>query len=366
MKLKYPVYQPQLSGNEKKYVLDCLETNWISSRGKYIGEFEQTFAERVEAGFATTTSNGTTALLLSLLALGIKPGDEVIVPTLVYVAVPNMVCVTGAKPVFVDSLYGTWQMDPADIRNKISSRTRAVIAVHNYGHPCDMDPIRDLCREHGLFLVEDCAEALGSTYKGKPVGSWGDISTYSFFGNKTLTTGEGGMITSSNEELIKKAFHLKNQGVTEKVYWHDTLAFNFRMTNITAAIGLAQLEQLNPVLKRKREIALLYNQLFEGSLFETHQEGPDVHHSYWMCSILTPEQTMRDPLRDFLLSEGIETRPFFYPAHTMPVYSAQNGNSFPVAENIAGRGINLPSYPALEDEDVRQIAAKVLTFAPSS
>lgn len=363
MELKYPVYQPFLSGNEKTYVIDCLDTNWISSRGKYIGAFEKQFAGKVEAKHATTSSNGTTALLLALLALGIQPGDEVIVPTLVYIAVPNMVRVAGGIPVFVDSLPGTWQMDPDDIRRKIRLQTKAVIAVHNYGYPCDMDSIQEICREHGLFLLEDCAEALGSTYKGQPVGSWGDISIYSFFGNKTLTTGEGGMITSNNEELIRKAFHLKNQGVTEKVYWHDTLAYNFRMTNITAAIGLAQLEQLDKVLKRKREIAFLYNQLFDGTAYEVHKEGADIHHSYWMCSILAPEYKIRDPLRNYLFSEGIETRPFFYPAHTMPVYQKQNRERHPVAEDLAGRGINLPSYPALLDEDVKEIVSKVLTFA---
>jgi perosamine synthetase len=363
MEIKYPVYQPLLNGNEKKYVNDCLDTNWISSRGSYIKQFEEKFAEFVEIEHATTVCNGTAAVELALLTLGIGKGDEVIVPTLVYVAVPNMVMFTGATPVFVDSLHGTLQMDPEDIRRKITPRTRAVIAVHNYGHSCEMDSIKSICESHKLFLVEDCAEALGGKYKGRHVGHWGDFSTYSFFGNKTITTGEGGMLTSHSGDLIQKAFHIKNQGVTTRVYWHDMLANNYRMTNITAAIGLAQLERSEVILKRKRYIAELYMHYFRGTEFEFHQGNDDIVHSYWMCSILTKLPSQRDPLREFLLSEGIETRPFFYPAHTMPMYANSSPGNFPIAEDISSRGINLPSFPALKDEDIRFIASKVLTFA---
>jgi len=362
MEIKYPVYQPLLRGNEKKYVTDCLDSNWISSKGNYIQKFEREFARYTESGHATTVCNGTAALSLALLALGIGPGDEVIVPTLVYVAVPNMVLFSGATPVFVDSLSGTLQMDPEDIRRKITSHTRAVIAVHNYGHICRMDEIRDICTEHGLYLVEDCAEALGGKFMGRPAGSWGSISTYSFFGNKTLTTGEGGMVTSDSEELIRKVFHLKNQGVTEKVYWHDVPAFNYRMTNLTAAIGLAQLERVDEILERKRKIAEIYEEMFRGSGVEFHQPGPDVLHSYWMCSILVQEPAGRDPLREKLAAEGIETLPFFYPAHTMPMYRQNGQSGFPVATDLSARGMNLPSYPALNDDDVRFIASRVLAL----
>lgn len=362
MEIKYPVYQPLLQGNEKKYVTDCLDSNWISSKGNYIQKFEKEFARYTESGHATTVCNGTAALSLALLALGIGPGDEVIVPTLVYVAVPNMVLFCGATPVFVDSLYRTLQMDPEDIRRKITSQTRAVIAVHNYGHICRMDEIWEICTEHRLHLVEDCAEALGGKFMGRPAGSWGSISTYSFFGNKTLTTGEGGMVTSDSEELIRKVFHLKNQGVTEKVYWHDVPAFNFRMTNLTAAIGLAQLERVDDILERKREIAGIYEEMFRESEVEFHVPGPDVIHSYWMCSILIKKQADRDPLREKLAAEGIETRPFFYPAHTMPMYLQDGHSLFPVATNLSARGMNLPSYPALTDDDVRFIASRVLAL----
>ena len=362
MEIRFPVYQPQLSGNEKKYVNDCLDTNWISSRGKYISLFETKFAEYVEIEHATSVCNGTAALLLALQTLEITAGDEVIVPTLVYVAVPNMVLYSGATPVFVDSLPGTWQMDPEDIRKKITSRTKAVIAVHNYGHPCEIDTIKEICDSHGLFLVEDCAEALGSKFKDSHVGLWGDISTYSFFGNKTITTGEGGMIISHSKELIEKAFHLKNQGVTSLTYWHDILATNYRMTNIAAAIGLAQLERIGGILERKSEIAGIYRDAFRNSLYEFHSETENVTHSFWMNSILTGKQQDRDSLRTYLAEHGIETRPLFYPAHSLPFYEPYRNGDFRIAEDLSARGLNLPSYPALTDEDVKWIARKVLDF----
>ncbi len=363
MEIKYPVYQPQLTGNEKKYVNDCLDSNWISSRGKYINLFEKKFAEYVEIEHATSVCNGTAAVLLALLTLDIKADDEVIVPTLVYVAVPNMVLFAGATPVFVDSLPNTWQMDPEDIKRKISPKTKAVIAVHNYGHPCDMDAIKEICDQNKLFLIEDCAEALGGKIRNKHVGYWGDISTYSFFANKTITTGEGGMLITHSKELIERAYHLKNQGVTSRVYWHDVLANNYRMTNIAAAIGLAQLEQIDEVLKRKAEIAAIYWESFEGTGFEFHQPAENIIHSFWMCSILTEKSGQREPLRDYLAGNGIETRPLFYPAHTMPVYANLPSEGLEIATDLSARGLNLPSFPALSDEDVRFIASKVLSFA---
>jgi perosamine synthetase len=362
MEIKYPVYRPSLKGNERKYVLDCLDTNWISSRGNYIQLFEQKFAEYTHIEHSTSVCNGTAAVLLALMTLDIQPGDEVIVPSLVYVAVPNMVLFLGATPVFVDSMYTSWQMDPAEIRRKITSKTKAIIVVHTYGHPCDMDAISKISHEYGLYLVEDCAEALGSTYKNHHVGHWGHISTYSFFGNKTITTGEGGMVVSRSEELIKKAFHFKNQGVTSKVYWHDVLANNFRMTNITAAIGLAQIERIEEILENKARIAKHYQTCFEGSGYEFHQQLEDVHHSYWMCSILARNASEREPLREQLLAKGIETRPFFYPAQTMPIYNSQPADNTPVTADLSARGLNLPSYPELTNQDVEFISSAVLAF----
>lgn len=208
--IKIPVYQPSLTGNEKKYVNECIDSTWISSKGRFVVEFEEKFAAYTGVRHAASVSNGTVALHLALIALGVGPGDEVIVPTLTYISSVNAIVYTGATPVFVDSLENTWQMDPEDVKRKITPQTRAIMAVHLYGHPCDMDPLMEIVKGHGLFLVEDCAEAFGSLYKGKHVGSFGDIATYSFFGNKTITTGEGGWLLpmmkhSMTERFISKA-----------------------------------------------------------------------------------------------------------------------------------------------------------------
>ncbi|MGZ8094795.1 MAG: DegT/DnrJ/EryC1/StrS family aminotransferase, partial [Methylosarcina sp.] len=232
MSFTIPIYQPSLSGNEKKYVNECLDSTWISSKGRFIPEFESKFAAYTDVRYATSVSNGTVALHLALVVLGIGPGDEVIVPTLTYISSVNAIAITGAIPVFVDSVADTWQMDPDDVRRKITSRTRAIMAVHLYGHPCDMDALVAIAKEHGLFLIEDCAEAFGSLYKGRHVGSFGDIATYSFFGNKTITTGEGGMVATNDETLYDRAVHFKGQGLAKhRQYWHDVIGYNYRMSN---------------------------------------------------------------------------------------------------------------------------------------
>ena len=236
-----PIYQPSLSGNERRYILECLDSTWISSKGKFIGEFERGFAGFVGVRHSATVSNGTVALHLALVALGIGPGDEVIVPTLTYIASVNAITYTGATPVFVDSLEDTWQMDPDDVRRKISPKTRAIMAVHLYGHPCDMDALQSIAREHSVYLVEDCAEAIGTLYRGKHVGTFGDVGTFSFFGNKTITTGEGGMVVTNDETLHERAVHFRGQGLAaHRQYWHDVIGYNYRMTNICAALGVAR------------------------------------------------------------------------------------------------------------------------------
>jgi perosamine synthetase len=251
---KIPVYQPSLKGNEKKYVNECLDSTWISSKGKFVNQFENAFAEYVGVKHAATVSNGTVAIHLALLALGIGEGDDVIVPTLTYIASVNSIAYTGANPVFVDSLQDSWQIDPADVVKKITPRTKAIMAVHLYGHPCDMDALMEICKKHDLFLIEDCAEAIGTLYKGKHVGTFGDISTFSFFGNKTITTGEGGMVVTNDETLHDRSLHFKGQGLAKhRQYWHDVIGYNYRMTNICAAIGLAQLEQIEQVLIEKKK-----------------------------------------------------------------------------------------------------------------
>ena len=357
-----PVYQPSLIGNEKKYVMDCLDSSWISSRGKYLELFEQGITTYLEAKHATAVSNGTVALHLALLALGIGEGDEVIVPTLTYIASVNAIAYTGATPVFIDSLPDSWQMDPADFRRKITEKTKAVLCVHLYGHPCDMDNIVPIAREHDLFIVEDCAESLGSLYKGKHTGTFGDIATFSFYGNKTITTGEGGMVVTNDETLYDRCVHFKGQGLAKhRQYWHDVVGYNYRMTNICAAIGLAQLEQIDQFLLQKQQIATWYREGFAGTDLVFHDPIGDVYHSYWMCSILVSTARDRDSLRQHLTTHGIDTRPLFYPVHTMPMYS-QKFARFKTAENLGWRGINLPSYPALTQGDVKMVTDSIHAY----
>ncbi|MDE2565597.1 MAG: DegT/DnrJ/EryC1/StrS aminotransferase family protein [Burkholderiales bacterium] len=354
-----PVYRPDLGGNEKAYVMECLESTWISSKGRFIAEFEQGFARRVGAAHAASVCNGTVALHLALVALGIGPGDEVIVPTLTYIASANAVAYTGATPVFADSLAATWQIDPEDVARKITPRTKAIMAVHLYGHPCDMDALAALCRSHRLFLVEDCAEAIGTAYKGRNAGTFGDVATFSFFGNKTLTTGEGGMVLSSDRTIIERARHFRGQGLAaHREYWHDVVGFNYRMTNICAALGLAQLERLDGFVERKRQIAALYRAGLRGAPVTVHAEAAEATHGYWMVTVLVDDPAERDALRRHLSEHGIETRPAFNPVHTMPMYSHRFQRN-PVAEGIAWRGINLPSFPGLSDAEVGLVCAAV-------
>lgn len=360
--IKIPVYRPSLRGNEKKYVNECLDSTWISSRGRFVGEFETAFAQKVGVEHAASVCNGTVALHLALLALGIEAGDEVIVPTLTYIASVNAIAYTGATPVFVDSHPDTWQMDPEDVRRHITPRTRAIMPVHLYGQACDMDALMAIAREHRLFVVEDCAEAFGTLYKGQHVGTFGDISTFSFFGNKTVTTGEGGMVITNDKTLATRARHYKGQGLAEhREYWHDVVGYNYRMTNIAAAIGLAQLETADGVVARKRQLAQRYTEALAGLPIEVHAEQPGTVHTYWMVSILVATPEHRDPLRAQLAGDGIETRPVFFPVHTMPMY-AKTYRRHPVAEDIAWRGINLPSWPDMSDEDVQTVAASIRRY----
>jgi perosamine synthetase len=362
MPFRIPVYKPDLSGNERAYVNECLESGWISSKGKFVSVFEQAFAGYIGVDFATAVCNGTTALHLALLALGLGPGDEVIVPTLTYIAAANAVTYTGALPVFVDSLRDDWQMDPADVIKKVTSRTRAIMVVHLYGHPCNMDEILGIAKKYGLFVIEDAAEAFGSRYNGQLAGGFGDIAVFSFYGNKTITTGEGGMVVTRDPTLFDRAKHLKGQGLAEhRQYWHDVVGYNYRMTNICAAIGLAQLERCDETLQRKRRLAQLYAKKLAGVPLEIHRESPRVVHNYWMISILVPSLQDRDPLREALAKAGIETRPVFFPVHTMPMYS-NRFQRHPVAEDIGWRGINLPSWPGLPEQDVDEICAVISQY----
>jgi perosamine synthetase len=354
-----PVAAPDLNGNEKAYVLDCLDSTWISSSGKYLDRFEAAFAEFCGVQHAIACSNGTTALHLALVALGVGPGDEVIVPTLTFVATANAVTYCGATPVFVDAVPETWTIDPAAIEAKITPRTKGIIVVHLFGHPADMEPISVIARRHGLFVMEDAAQAHGAEYRGRRAGSLGDIATFSFFGNKIVTTGEGGMVVTSDDALASRMRLLRTHGMDPtRRYWHPVIGYNYRMTNIAAAIGLAQLERVNWQLERRWELATWYREELAGvDVLSCQVEKAWARHVWWMFSVLLTEgQADRDSVIDALRRRGIETRPFVHPIHTLPPYrDVTQGQHFPVAEAIARSGINLPTWAGLSRGQVQAV-----------
>jgi perosamine synthetase len=352
-----PIYRPDLSGNERRYVLECLDTGWISSVGGFVGRFEQALAQATMAAHAVTVCNGTVALHLALHCLDIGPGDEVIVPTFTYIAPVNTIAQTGATPVFADCRREDWLLDPADVARRITTRTKALLPVHLYGMVCDMPEMRRLADRHSLRIVEDTAEALGSTLEGQHAGTFGDIGTFSFFGNKTVTTGEGGAVITNDDALARRLRIVKGQGMSpERRYWHIEIGFNYRMTNVAAAIGLAQLERLDAILARKQEIAAIYRTLLVPMGLEFQRPSAGVRGSNWLVSVLLPAGIERDRVMVDMAAEGVETRPIFYCAHKMPMYSSGAG-VFPVAEEIAARGISLPSYPALIDRDLEHVVS---------
>ncbi len=357
------VAHPVLSGNEKKYVLDCIDTGWISSVGKYIPLFEEAFAKFCTTQYAVACSNGTTALHLALLALGVEAGDEVLVPTLTFISSANAVRYCGGTPVFVDSEARTMNIDPERIERHITPRTKGIIVVHLYGHAADMDPILAMAKKHNLFVVEDAAEAHGALYKGRMAGSLGDCATFSFYGNKIITTGEGGMITTNDATMRDTMVTLRGQGVDkQRRYWFPVVGYNYRLTNIQAAIGLAQLEQIERHQQHRMKIVELYRAALAplaGVMTIPLQEAW-AHHAFWGYSIvLKPESRMNaDELMRALNDDNIETRPVFIPVHTMPPYFKE-GESHPVAEHLGRNGVTIPMHGMLTEDDVQYIAGRL-------
>ncbi len=347
-----PVAEPLLGEKELEYVTDCIRSGWISSIGKYVTKFEEEFSKYCNTKFSVAVANGTVALHLALAALGVGKGDEVIVPDLTFVATGNVVPYTGAKPVFVDIDRETWCIDPNKIQEKITKKTKAIIPVHLYGHPCDMDPIMEIAEENSLKVIEDVAESQGAEYRGKKAGSIGNIGCFSFYGNKMMTTGEGGMCVTNDEKIAERMRFLENHAMSEeKRYWHTELGFNYRLTNLQAAVGLAQLEKINKFIEIKRKNAFLYNGLLKDvSGIVLPVEKPWAKNVYWMYSILVDE---RDELMKRLKDKGIETRPFFYPLHQLPHFKLDE--SFPVSDEISRKGINLPSSVNLKEEEIKEI-----------
>jgi perosamine synthetase len=349
-----PVYRPDLSGNERAYVLNCLDSSWISSIGAYIGKFEAAIAGITGAKHAAAVTNGTIALHLPLHCMGLGPGDEVIVPAFTYIASVNTIAQTGAKPVFVESRASDWLLDPEDVERRITPRTRAIMPVHLYGAACDMPAIMEIARRRGLRVLEDAAEALGTTLHGKHVGTFGDAGSFSFFGNKTVTTGEGGMVVTDDDDFAAQLRQVKGQGQSlTRRYWHEVLGFNYRMTNICAAIGLAQTERLPQILTAKRRVARLYKDILASVPVTFQKPIEGVESADWLVSLLLPPGTDRDRVMAEMQAAGIETRPVFYPAHHMPMY--RQDLHVPIAEDIAARGVSLPSFPALTEDEIGRV-----------
>jgi perosamine synthetase len=352
-----PVCEPTLGGNEAEYVLDCIESNWISSAGKYIPRFEEAFAGLCDTQYGVACANGTVALHLALATLGIGPGDEVIVPTFTMIATINAVTYTGATPVLVDSEPATWNMDLNQVADKITSRTRAVMPVHTYGHPVDMDPLMEMAEQHGFYVVEDAAEAHGAEYKGRKAGSLGQAGCFSFYANKIITTGEGGMITTNDPDIASLARNLRDHAFSEeRHFWHKYLGYNYRMTNMQAAVGLAQTEQMESFVEARRANAAQYTAaLSQIPGIVTPPEAGWARSVFWMYSILVEDDfgTDRDGLRAFLAGHGIETRTFFIPMHLQPIYyRAFQGQRYPVAEMLCQRGFYLPSASSLTTREI--------------
>ena len=355
-----------LIGNEKAYVLDCLDSTWISSSGKYLERFESTFADFCEARHAISCCNGTVALHLALLAVGLGAGDEVIVPTLTFVATANAVRYCGATPVFVDVDPESWTIDPSLIEQKITNRTRGIIVVHLYGQPSNLDPILDIANQHSLFVIEDAAEAHGAEYKGHKVGALSTVGMFSFYGNKAITTGEGGMITTNDDGLAAKLRLLRGQGMDpRRRYWHPVIGYNYRMTNVAAALGLAQVEKVDWHLERRAAVTNWYKKALSDLGGISWQSEPDwSKRIYWMFSIvLDGEKYDRDEAMAYLADAGIETRPLFHPIHLLPPYRNERDTaSFPVAEQISRRGLSLPTWAGLTRDDVNYVVESLVQY----
>jgi perosamine synthetase len=359
-----PIMEPWIDHQEIDLVMDCLKSGWISSQGEYIGEFEKAFSEFCDTRFGVATSNGTTALHLALLTLGVGPGDEVIVPSLSFIATANVVVYTGARPVFADVNEKTWTLDPPQLRSKITDKTKAIIPVHLYGHPADMGPIIELAEEFNLWVIEDAAEAHGAEYKGKKVGSLGHMGCFSFYGNKIISTGEGGMIVTNNPEWVVKAQILRDHGMSKEIkYWHPILGYNFRMTNIQAALGLGQMNKIEKIIDQKRRIAQMYSRGLEGVKgIELPPEETWGKNVFWLYSILIRPETgkKRDELIEYLHQFQVASRPVFFPMPDMPFYA--RGDHFPIAQKISKQGISLPSGSSLTPENIHYIIDLIKQF----
>ncbi len=374
MEKRIPVAAADLSGNEEKYVVDAIRSSWISSTGGYIRRFEEEFAGMCRTRTAIGVCNGTVALHLALLALDVRPGDEVLVPSLTYIATANAVRYVGAEPVFVDVDPKTWCIDPGKLEDAITRRTRGIIPVHLYGHPADMDAINHIAAVHGLWVVEDAAEAHMAKYKGRTAGSLAAMATFSFYGNKILTCGEGGAITLSDPHLELRTRTLRGQGVDpERRYFFPVTGYNFRLTNVACAILCAQMERAERILVRRREIFSKYRRLLDGIPGIGFQPvAAWAEPAPWLYCITVDGKEYgksRDALMTHLGENGVETRPFFLSLHRLPPFreeSRRRGEELPITERLSAEGINLPTFNGLADRDLERVAELVRRFRPGA
>jgi perosamine synthetase len=355
-----PVSKPFIGEREKKLVLDALDSGWVSSIGKYIDEFEASFAHYCGTEFALAVSNGTTGLHLALAAIGVGAGDEVIVPDLTFVATANAVAYTGATPILADIEPDTLCIDPASVESLISERTKAIIPVHLYGHPADMDRLSELGHAHAVDIIEDAAEAHGAEYKGRRVGGLGKCGVFSFYGNKVITTGEGGMLTTNDPELYQRAKRLRDQAMSpQRRYFHEERGFNYRMTNLQAALGVAQLEQIEDFLERRAEIMSWYSsEIAVSDHVRLNRVSNWAKSAFWMVCLEIDwlDEARRDVFMQALKARGIDTRPYFCTMSSMPMYQQP---PLPTSANKSRIGLNLPSYYELTKTQVQGIGADV-------
>lgn len=357
-KNKIPICEPTLSGFELEYLANCIKSNWLSSKGFYVDEFERKFSEFCGSKYGVATSSGTTALHLALVALGIGRADEVIMPTLTMIASANPIIFAGAKPVFVDSEPDTWNIDVNAIEEKITSKTKAIMPVHLYGHPVNMDPLLKIAKKYNLFVIEDAAEAHGTEYKNIRAGSLGDVGCFSFYTNKIITTGEGGMVVTNNERINDNLLLFRDLAHSkEQRYLHYEVGYNYRLTNLQAGVGLAQMKKIEEYIEARRKHARIYNSLLkEVRGITLPPEAEWAKNIYWLYSILIQDDfgLKRDELAAELWKRRIETRPFFIPMHKQPIFKKMGliSGEFPIADELFAKGICLPSSSSISKEEI--------------
>jgi perosamine synthetase len=364
--IKYSIAFPILEEEEKKNILDCIESGWVSSRGRYIEKFEKLFADYCGTKYAVAVSNGTAALQLALLAADIKPGEEVIIPNLTFGATANAPMLLGIKPVLVDINKKTWNIDIGEIERNISKKTRAIMPVHLYGMPCEMDRIKKIAKKYNLKVIEDAAEAHGAVFKKRKAGNWSDVGCFSFFGNKIITTGEGGICTTNSKILYEKMLTIRNNGMDpNNRYWHDIVGCNFRMTNMQAALGVAQIKKLDKFISKKRQIAYWYMEEVKKQKVEGYyqREKKGMRSIWWMFTLILPKIDDMRKLISYLESRDMASRPIFFPLSTMPAFSkVRKSKTLKSSLELAGKGISLPTNLKLERKDVREVVNAIRLY----